>query len=245
MLSLASAMFVLVSMVKASETGYYDTIISITVGPRAIATRPEGFVSFNIDFTTRPGQPQANVFTTNFSDPRLVALALQLSPAALRISGGAVDICVYQADPSYAPLNCSDHYDPWRVRNESEANCLLVTAEKYTQLFTFAKLTKTRLIFGFNINYGECCGFSCAGHCNGTCDGPCRDWDPSNAMAMLKQMKSENQVPYGVLLGNEEANQACIPTPPLQHACPHVHELALAHREVVPRPPGGSCNSTR
>ena len=130
-----------------------------------VATLRAGFVSFNIDFDNRPRQLQAGFYTVNFSDARLVAAASALSPAALRIGGGDEDKQVYGVG-DFAPANCSAVYDPWTVRNKSVANCRLVTPQRYSELFGFAKATGLRLVFAFNPFYGYCCHSACLGHCD-------------------------------------------------------------------------------
>jgi hypothetical protein len=56
-------------------------------------------------------QPQAALYTTNFSDPRLLAMTKALAPGALRISGGSSSSAVYGVDPHFAPSNCSSRYN--------------------------------------------------------------------------------------------------------------------------------------
>ena len=199
-----------------------------------ITTLRAGFVSFNIDFDNRPRQLQAGFYTVNFSDARLVAAASALSPAALRIGGGDEDKQVYGVG-DFAPANCSAVYDPWTVRNASVANCRLVTPERYSELFGFAKAAGLRLVFALNPFYGYCCHSACFGSCDRRdpaapqekvaavamansssssghpppprgCPGPCRPWDTSNTDTMLQHMKDTDQVPWAVQLGNEAGN---------------------------------------
>ena len=108
------------------------------------------------DFDNRPRQLQAGFYTVNFSDPRLVAAAAGLAPAALRVGGGDEDKQVYGVG-NYAPSNCSTVYDPWSVRNASAKNGMLVTVERFAELYTFAAAAGLRLVFALNPFYGYCC----------------------------------------------------------------------------------------
>ena len=194
----------------------HNESVRIAIAPRAVATRPDGFVSFNIDFDNRPSQPQAAVFTANFSDERLLALTKALAPAALRISGGSSSKAVYGVDRHYAPSNCSSVYDPWSSRNASKRQCLLVTDSKWSEIYAFAQVTGSRLVFGFNIVYGECCKGHCTGHCADDCasaNATCQSWDPSNTFAMLQHMKDSGQVPTHAYV--RTYMHACM------HACMH------------------------
>ena len=121
-----------------------------------------------------------------------------------RVSGGSSSKAVYAVDPHFAPQNCS------RAYSTSNPSCLLITPETWRELYDFATGSGLRLVFGFNIVYGECCHGHCTGHCDGQnchASDECRGWDSSNTRAMLQHMKETGRVPAGVLLGNEEANE--------------------------------------
>ena len=186
-------------------------------------------------------------------------MAAALQPGAVRVGGGDEDKMVYGVDDSYECFNCTDDYDPWTVRNQSEKNLLLVTPDRYDALYHFSDAAGLRLIWAFNIFYGVCCDAAYGGQCGsvpwncscstpGNCHGcrgggPCKSWDPSNAESMLQYMKTSKQVPWAVQLGNEGGNGIA----PLSGAAAAAAFLALddAIERVWGGPPSGGAPKPR
>ena len=147
-----------------------------------------------------------------------VALAAALSPAALRIGGGAEENVVYEAgnySRGSSLWKCSAEYQVWAP--PAADPCRLLTKRRYGEVFEFSRAAGLRLVWGFSISYGQCCSWTCTGHCGSLsptpgspgfphCGPSCAPFDPSNMIAMLQFMRESRQVPWAVQLGNEKSN---------------------------------------
>ena len=77
--------------VEAAVAAHQAFVDTTAVVHRTLAS----YVSFNVDFSNRPYQPQANIFNANLRDLQLRTLVSALSPAVLRLGGGAADATAY------------------------------------------------------------------------------------------------------------------------------------------------------
>jgi len=136
------------------------------------------YVSFNFDWwprnSSQKGWGNAGILNLDITNPRLVYLAKQLSPAHLRIGGTLGDTIVYKVN-STNELPC-----------EPGISCLNMT--RWNQIINFTETANLQLVFGLNERYGK---------------GTPGTWDPSNTQAFLEYIVKQGDKVWGFELGNE------------------------------------------